>query len=166
MEISEHILAPHKGLVDNSLSRLQHEYCNTRDTTSLLFGLFQHRGPEIVSDHQAELCGWPKVGVWPKVSVWPKIPHNQLAESGRLAENTRYQLAEIGRLAESGRLVENTKHQSTELAETRQRVYLTKVGDWPKEPTDDRADRRKSRLTSGKEACSGVLIVEFWSKWS
>ena len=90
----------------------------------------------------------------------------QLAERGRLAEKTRYQLAEIGRLAESGRLVKNTKHQSTELAETRQRVYLTKVGDWPKEPTDDRADRRKSRLTSGKEACSGVLIVDFWSKWS
>ena len=96
---------------------------------------------------------------WPKVIVWPKIPqpvgrkwafgrkhHIQLAESGRLAENTRYQLAEIGRLAESGRLVENTKHQSTELAETRQRVYLTKVSDWPKEPTDDTADKRKSRL--------------------
>ena len=36
--------------------------------------------------------------------------------------------------------------QSTELAETLHTVNLTKVGDWPKEPIDDTADRRKSRL--------------------
>ena len=36
--------------------------------------------------------------------------------------------------------------QSTEMAETRHTVYLTKVDDWPKEPTDDMADRRTSRL--------------------
>ena len=146
-------MAPHKGLDDNSLSRLQHEYCNTRV-------VLQHeRHDECfiwpistsvitnISDHQAELCVWPKIPQ-PVGRKWAfgRKHHIQLAESGRLAENTRYQLAEIGRLAESGRLVENTKHQSTELAETRQRVYLTKVSDWPKEPTDDTADRRKSRL--------------------
>ena len=131
-------MAPHKGLDDNSLSRLQHEYCNTRV-------VLQH-------ERHDECFIWPistsvitrlncvfgrkyHITSWPKVIVWPKIPqpvgrkwafsrkhHIQLAESGRLAENTRYQLAEIGRLAESGRLAENTTYS------------WPKVGVWPKIP--------------------------------
>ena len=43
--------------------------------------------------------------------------------------------------------------------------FKLKVSDWRKEPTDDIAVRRKKQ-TGRREACSGVLIVDFSAKWS
>ena len=89
----------------------------------------------------------PKVGVWSKVGVWPKISDTSWPKVGGWPKISDSSWPKVG--------------------------VWPKVHVWPKvsiaypvRPTDEIADGRKSRLNSGREPCSGVLIVDFWSKWS
>ena len=89
------------------------------------------------------------MGIWTKAVKFVRLCG--LAESRQSTENRQIVRKSWPKIVRLCGLAES--RQSTELAETLHTVNLTKVGDWPKEPTDDTADRRKSRLAEERPDC-------------